>query len=80
MSVVRLPPAFSVVRTKTEEGALGQVAEHAQTAHGLEEMPEEVLWKIHAVMRDEQRQMLRVASGAQGERSTFADEFFRSIQ
>jgi len=43
----------AVVRAATEEEALKQVAEHAQTAHNLETVSDEVVAKVRSVMRDE---------------------------
>ncbi len=42
-----------VVRAETEEAALKKVAEHARTAHGLEQVSPEVVEKVKSVMRDE---------------------------
>ena len=42
-----------VIYAETEEDLLRQVAEHAQTAHGIEEIPEEVVAKVRAAIRDE---------------------------
>ena len=42
-----------VVRAETEEEALQKVAEHAKTAHGLEEVSPEVAKKVKSVMREE---------------------------
>jgi len=42
-----------VIRAETEEEALKMVAEHAKTAHGLEEVTPEIAEKVKAVMRDE---------------------------
>jgi len=42
-----------VIRAETEEDALRQAAEHAQTAHGLKEVSPEVVEKVRSVMRDE---------------------------
>jgi len=42
-----------VIRAETEEEALKKVAEHAQAVHKLEEIPDEVVEKVRAVMRDE---------------------------
>jgi predicted small metal-binding protein len=43
----------AVVRAETEEDALRQVAEHAQTVHNLSEVSDEVVQKVRSVMRDE---------------------------
>lgn len=45
-----------VIRAKTEEEALQQAAEHARSAHGLEEATPEVVEKIKSVMREEPEQ------------------------
>ena len=42
-----------VIRAETEEEALKMVAEHAKTAHGLEEVTPEIAEQVKAVMRDE---------------------------
>ena len=42
-----------VIRAETEEEALKMVAEHAKTAHGLEEVTPAVVEQVKAVMRDE---------------------------
>ena len=42
-----------VIRAETEEEVLKQVAEHAQTVHGMEEIPEEVVAKVRAGIREE---------------------------
>jgi predicted small metal-binding protein len=42
-----------VVRAETEEEALRQVAEHARTVHGMQEVTPEVAAKVKSVMRDE---------------------------
>lgn len=42
-----------VIRAKTEEDALQMAAEHAKSAHGLEEVTPEVGEKIKSVMREE---------------------------
>ncbi|MDX1530659.1 MAG: DUF1059 domain-containing protein [Rhodothermales bacterium] len=42
-----------VIRADTEEEALRQAAEHAQTVHGLEEVSPAVVQKVRSVMRDE---------------------------
>jgi predicted small metal-binding protein len=41
------------VRAITEEEIVQQAAEHAQTAHGLKDIPPEVVAKIRAAIRDE---------------------------
>ncbi len=42
-----------VIRAKTEEEVLKQAAEHARTAHNLQEMTEEVVEKVRGAIRDE---------------------------
>ncbi|NIS61374.1 MAG: DUF1059 domain-containing protein [Proteobacteria bacterium] len=42
-----------VARGETEEEILKQAAEHADTDHGMKEIPEEVLAKVRAAIRDE---------------------------
>ena len=42
-----------VIRAETEEEVLKLVAEHAQTVHGMEEIPEEVVAKVRAGIRKE---------------------------
>jgi predicted small metal-binding protein len=41
------------VRATTEEEILQRAAEHAQTAHGMKEIPQEVVAKVQAAIRDE---------------------------
>ncbi len=43
-----------VVRAETEEELLQQVAEHAKSAHGLEEVTDEIVEKVKAVIRKEE--------------------------
>lgn len=42
----------SVIRADTEEEALRQAAQHARKAHGLEDLTDEVVAKVKAVMQD----------------------------
>jgi len=42
-----------VARAETEEEILKKTAEHAQTVHNMKEIPEEVLAKVRAAIRDE---------------------------
>jgi len=42
-----------IIRAQTEAEALQMAADHAQRAHGLDEVTPEVLKKIRSVMRDE---------------------------
>jgi predicted small metal-binding protein len=48
------PDCDFVARGETEEEVMGQVAEHARDAHGLEEVPPELAEKARAAIRDEQ--------------------------
>jgi predicted small metal-binding protein len=41
------------VRATTEEEILRRAEEHAQTAHGMKEIPQEVVAKVQAAIRDE---------------------------
>ncbi len=43
----------AVIRAETEEAILKKAAEHAQTAHNLKEITEEVVEKVRAAIRDE---------------------------
>ena len=47
------PECDFVARGETEEEVMGQVAEHARTAHGMEEVPPELAEKAKAAIRDE---------------------------
>lgn len=40
-------------RAETEEEILKKAAEHGRTAHGMEEIPEALLVKVRAAIRDE---------------------------
>jgi predicted small metal-binding protein len=42
-----------VARAETEEEILKKAAEHADTDHGMKEIPEEILAQVHAAIRDE---------------------------
>ncbi len=42
-----------VARGETEEELLRQCAEHARTAHGMNEIPPEIASKVRAAIRDE---------------------------
>lgn len=42
-----------VARAETEEEILKKAAEHAQTAHNMKEIPQEVVKKVRAAIRDE---------------------------
>jgi len=43
----------TVIRAETEEEILRQAAEHAKTVHNLDQISEQAVEKIHAVIRDE---------------------------
>jgi len=49
------PDCDFVARGETDEEVMGQVAEHARTAHGMEEVPPELAEKAKAAIRDEER-------------------------
>ena len=42
-----------VVRAETEQDLLQQVAQHAQSEHGVEEVSEEMVQKVRSVTRTE---------------------------
>lgn len=42
-----------IVRAESEEEALSMVAQHAKEVHGMQEVPPEVVEKVHAVMQEE---------------------------
>ncbi len=42
-----------VAKGETEQEVLDQCAEHARTAHGMDEIPPEVAAKVRAAIRDE---------------------------
>ena len=42
-----------VARGESEEEIMGQVAEHARTAHGIDEVPPELAEKAKAAIKDE---------------------------
>jgi len=42
-----------VARAETEEEILKKAAEHAETAHNMKEISEEVVAKVRAAIRDE---------------------------
>jgi predicted small metal-binding protein len=42
-----------VARAETEEELLKKAAEHAEAAHNLKEIPEEILAVVRAAIRDE---------------------------
>ena len=43
-----------VVRAETEKDLLQQVAEHAKSTHGLEEVTDKVVEKVKSVIREEE--------------------------
>ncbi len=47
------PDCDFVVHGETEEEILGQVVQHAKTAHGIEEVPAELAEKARAAIRQE---------------------------
>jgi len=47
------PDCDFVARGETEEEIMGQVAEHARSAHGIEEVPPELAEKAKAAIKDE---------------------------
>ena len=49
------PDCDFVARGESDEEVMGQVAEHARTAHGMEEVPSEMAAKARAAIRDEER-------------------------
>jgi predicted small metal-binding protein len=48
------PECDFVARGETDEEVMGQVAEHARTAHGMEEVPPELAAKAQAAIKDEE--------------------------
>lgn len=50
-----------VVRTETQEELLQQVAAHAKSAHGLQEVTPEVVAKVKSVIREEKGSRMAVA-------------------
>ena len=42
-----------IVKAETEDDLLRQVAEHAQTAHGVEKVTDEIVAKVTSVIREE---------------------------
>lgn len=42
-----------VARGETEEDVLKQCAEHARSAHGIDELPPELMEKVRSGIRDE---------------------------
>jgi len=49
------PDCDFVARGETDEEVMGQVAEHARVAHGMDEVPPEVAERVRAAIRDEEQ-------------------------
>ena len=49
------PECDFVARGETDEEVMGQVAEHARSAHGMGEVPPEMAEKVRAAIRDEEQ-------------------------
>ncbi len=49
------PDCDFVARGESDEEVMGQVAEHARTAHGMEEVSPELAAKAQAAIRDEEQ-------------------------
>jgi predicted small metal-binding protein len=47
------PDCDFVARGETEEEIMGQVAEHAKSAHGIDEVPVELAEKARAAIRED---------------------------
>lgn len=47
------PDCDFVARGESDEEVMGQVAEHARTAHGMEDVPPELAAKARAAIRDD---------------------------
>jgi predicted small metal-binding protein len=47
------PDCDFVARGETDDEIMGQVAEHARSAHGIDEVPPELAEKARAAIRDE---------------------------
>jgi predicted small metal-binding protein len=48
------PDCDFVARGETEEEVMGQVAEHARSAHNMEDVPPELAEKAKAAIRDDE--------------------------
>jgi predicted small metal-binding protein len=48
------PECDFVARGETDDEVMGQVAEHARSVHGMEEVPPELAEKAKAAIRDEE--------------------------
>ena len=49
------PDCDFVARGETDEEIMGQVAEHARTAHGMDEVPPGVAEKVRAAIREDEQ-------------------------
>ena len=49
------PDCDFVARGESDDEVMGQVAEHARTAHGMEEVPPELAEKAKAAIRDDEQ-------------------------
>ena len=49
------PDCDFVARGESVEEVMGQVADHARTAHGMEEVPTELAEKAKAAIRDDEQ-------------------------
>lgn len=49
------PDCDFVARGETDEEIMGQVAEHARTAHGMDEVSPEVAERVRAAIRDDEQ-------------------------
>jgi predicted small metal-binding protein len=47
------PDCDFVARGESDDEVMGQVAEHARAAHGMEEVPQELADKARAAIRDD---------------------------
>ena len=47
------PDCDFVARGESDEEVMGQVAEHARSAHGMEDVPPDVAEKVRAAIRDD---------------------------
>jgi predicted small metal-binding protein len=47
------PDCDFVARGESDEEVMGRVAEHARTAHGMDEVPQELAQKARAAIRDD---------------------------
>jgi predicted small metal-binding protein len=49
------PDCDFVARGESDDEVMGQVAEHARTAHGMEQVPPELAEKARAAIRDDEQ-------------------------